>query len=100
MRVYQIVDVDGEVADTYKDLVLAKEFRRIRNINNPGHTLKVFPTPLDKPLEVGDEYMDRSGCRVKIKKINLPDNTLYAEDIDEKYGDWKGEGAIFWLDGF
>ena len=100
MREYRIVDAEGKVTDTYKDLETARTFRRIKNITHPGHTVRIFPPLPDRPFEIGDEYMDGSGYKMKITKMEIADNTLYVDDLEGRYGDWKGHGAIFWIDGF
>jgi len=100
MRQYQIINKLGEVKDSYPTLETARTFRRINNIITPGHTVKIFPQLPDKELEVGDQYIDALGFVLTVTKIDKEDNILYIEDIDKRYGDWKGQGAIFQIDSF
>lgn len=100
MTRYQIINKEGEVTDTYSTLESARTFRRINNIITPGHTVRIFPIPPDKELEVGDKYMDSLGFVLTINEIDTIDNAIYLDDPDERYGDWKGKGAIFPLEDF
>lgn len=100
MTKYQVINKEGEVTDTYSTLETARTFRRISNIITPGHTVRIFPTPPDKPLEVGDRYMDSLGFVLTINEIDEEDGSLYLDDPDHRYGNWQGRGAIFPIEDF
>ena len=44
--------------------------------------------------------MDSLGFVLTINEIDTIDNAIYLDDPDERYGDWKGKGAIFPLEDF
>jgi hypothetical protein len=95
MTEFKIVDSKGNVVDSYKSLEMAREFKRIANINTPGHKVKISPTPPHKELTVGDRYIDSSGFMLTIKKIDEVKDEVLVEDLDERYGKSKAEGAPF-----
>lgn len=97
---YSIVNSEGNSIGEYESLELAKTLVRAANIETPGHNIKISTIPPDKPLEVGDRYLDPLGFILTIKEIEEEDNTIYVEDPDKRYGDYKGKGAIFILDNF
>ena len=92
---YSIVNTNEISVGEYESLPLTKTLVRIINITNPGHSIKVVPTPPSKPLEVGQTYIDPLGHTLIVKKINLKDDEVYLEDIDKRYGNYLSEGAIF-----
>jgi hypothetical protein len=49
---------------------------------------------------VGDQYIDSSGFILTITRIDKEDDTLYVDDLEKRYGDWHGLGAIFSIDSF
>lgn len=100
MRQYQVINAAGEITDSYKELSTARTFKRVSNIITPGHTVKIFPPLPEKELEVGDQYIDSSGFVLTITRIDKEDDTLYVDDLEKRYGDWHGLGAIFSIDSF